>query len=228
MHDFGDPDTPLAGVAEPLDGPFVQALAKLAGDIEATLVAGMFETAGDGLVYNTLVALGRDGDLAGHYRKIHLYDAFGYRESDRIAGGTDDPVLLTVGEHRVGLMTCYDLRFPELSRTLATQGADVLAIPAAWVRGPLKEDHWRTLLKARAIENTCYVAAAAQNGSAYCGQSMLVDPLGVVVSALGEQTGHCTGEVESDRIKDVRRRNPTLAHRRFGVVRRPVGVEGPS
>ncbi|WP_020579854.1 carbon-nitrogen hydrolase family protein [Actinopolymorpha alba] len=221
MHDFGSPDMPLAGAAEPLDGPFVQALADLARELGAMVIGGMFEASGDpSRVYNTLVAVGADGSLAGSYRKIHLYDAFGYRESDRLVPGATEPVVVDVAGHRLGLLTCYDLRFPELSRALADAGADVLVVPAAWLRGPLKEDHWATLVRARAIENTCYVAAADQCGSAYAGRSMLVDPMGVVLSALGEQVGACVGEVEADRVAEVRERNPTLAHRRFTVVNR--------
>ena len=224
MVDFGKPDTPLAPLAEPLDGGFVQALRDLARELGTALVAGMFEScpAEPARPYNTLVAIGSDGDLCGSYRKQHLYDAFGYRESDRLSPGdpTGAPAVFRIAGHGVGLLTCYDLRFPELSRLLATAGADVLAVPAAWMRGPMKEDHWTTLLRARAIENTCYVAGAAQNGRHYCGRSMLVDPFGVTVAALGEQDGYCVGEVSADRLAGVRRTNPTLAHRRYGVVPR--------
>lgn len=222
MYDFGTPETPLAEAAEPLDGPFVQALGGLAKDLRTTLIAGMFEVCDDdpARAYNTLVAMAPDGSLIDSYRKIHLYDAFGYRESDRLVAGGSERVIVPVGEHRLGLLTCYDLRFPELTRALADDGADVLVVPAAWMRGPLKEDHWSTLLRARAIENTCYVAAAAQSPPAYCGRSMLVDPMGVVVASLGEEPGSCVGEVDTSRVEAVRQRNPTLAHRRFAVVDR--------
>lgn len=218
MYDFGAPDTPLAPAAEPVDGPFVTALADLARELGAVVVAGMFEAVLDAdRAYNTLVALSPDGDLVGTYRKIHLYDAFGYRESDRLMAGRDRCVI-EVGGLRWGLLTCYDLRFPELGRALVDDGAQALVAPAAWVRGPLKEDHWTTLVRARAIENTCYVAAAGQCGSAYSGHSMLVDPMGVVVTSLGEQVGVCVGDVEPERLTEVRERNPTLAHRRFRVA----------
>jgi predicted amidohydrolase len=219
MHDFGRPETPLAPVAERLDGRYVDTLGRLAKELGSTVVGGMFESVPDtpDLVYNTLVALGPDGELAGAYRKIHLYDAFGYRESDRLAAGTGELVLVTVGDHRVGLLTCYDLRFPELTRKLATEGADVLAVAAAWLAGPLKEDHWTTLVRARAIENTSYVLAAAQCGRAYCGRSMVVDPMGIAVSALAADPGWTSAEISSERVQTVRQINPTLAHRRFGI-----------
>ncbi|GAA4978318.1 carbon-nitrogen hydrolase family protein [Actinopolymorpha pittospori] len=221
MFPFGSPEDSLADVAEPLDGPFVRTLADLARELETVIVAGMFETAeGDAeRAYNTLVVLGPDGKLLSTYRKIHLYDAFGYRESDKLVAGDNDPVLVDVDGHRLGLLTCYDLRFPELARALAGAGADVLVVPAAWMRGPLKEDHWTTLVRARAIENTCYVAAADQCGGASSGCSMLVDPMGVVVTSLGEQVGVAVGEISAERVAEVRTRNPTLKHRRFAVAK---------
>lgn len=223
MHDFGAPDTPLAPIAQPLDGPFVAALVALAAEHETTVVAGMFERAeGDtaGRVFNTLVGVDRSGVRAA-YRKAHLYDAFGYRESDRLMAGDPGAVTLDVDGWRVGLMTCYDLRFPEAARVLVDAGAELLAVPAAWVQGPLKEDHWSTLLRARAIENTVYVAGAAQCGRSYCGRSAVVDPMGVVVAGLGEQAGVAVADVDRDRLAEVRRRNPSLAHRRYRVV--PAG-----
>jgi predicted amidohydrolase len=221
MHDFGRPDTPLGPVAEPLDGRFVGHLAGLARTHGATLVAGMFERSADpDRPYNTLVVVGPAGDLVATYRKAHLYDSFGYRESDRLTAGPVEAVVAEVAGVRLGLMTCYDLRFPEQARALVDGGADVLVIPAAWVAGPLKEDHWSTLLRARAIENTAYVAAAAQCGRAYCGRSALVDPMGVAVVALGEAEGVAVGEVDQRRLAGARERNPALQHRRYRVVPR--------
>jgi deaminated glutathione amidase len=218
MHEYGSPQINLADVAEPLDGPFVTTLADLATTYEATIVGGMFERT-DGLPYNTLVAVAPDGTLAAAYRKVHLFDSFGHQESARLRAGDPTAVTVDVEDTRVGLMTCYDVRFPELARLLIDQGASLLAVPAAWVRGPLKESHWETLLRARAIENTVYVAGAAQCGPEYCGRSMLVDPFGVVTAALGEQEGVVPGDVDPGRLADVRRRNPALQHRRFQISR---------
>ncbi len=216
MHDFGGADLALGPVAQSLDEPFVAALRDLAGRFTLWIVAGMFETSHDrDRPYNTLVAVGPDGDLAASYRKAHLYDSFGYKESDRLLAGEPKAVVLRAGGLSFGLMTCYDLRFPELARALVDAGADVIVVPAAWVRGPLKEDHWETLLRARAIENTAYVVAAAQNGSTYCGRSMVVDPMGVAVAALGDQEGIVTAELVADRISQVRTRNPSLGNRRL-------------
>jgi predicted amidohydrolase len=219
MCDFGPPDMRLGPVAQPLDGPFVAALAAIARDHGAGVVAGMFERSDDPeRPYNTLVALAPDGSLAGIYRKTHLYDSFGYRESDRLTAGLAEPVVVSLADRRLGLMTCYDLRFPEQARALVDAGSDVLVVPAAWVRGPLKESHWVTLLRARAIENTVDVVAAAQCGRLYCGNSMAVDPMGVVVAALGEAEGVVRAVLDERRLRSVREQNPALSHRRWAVV----------
>ncbi|MFI5734291.1 carbon-nitrogen hydrolase family protein [Kribbella sp. NPDC051587] len=211
----------VADVAEPLDGEFVSTLRKSAVEHGVAIVAGMFERSCDqDRPYNTLLAVGADGSLLGAYRKIHLYDAFGYKESDQLTAGDVAPVVVKVAGRTLGLMTCYDLRFPELSRALVDKGADVLVVPAAWVRGPLKEHHWTTLLTARAIENTCYVAAAAQNGKKYSGLSQVIDPQGIAIAAVGEADGYAVAELADERLAEVRQRNPSLINRRFSVTPR--------
>jgi predicted amidohydrolase len=216
MHDFGAADHDLASAAEPLDGPFVGLLAEQASRIGATVVAGMFERT-DGLPFNTLVAVRPDGDLAAVYRKIHLYDSFGYRESDRLAGGPLEPVVLDVADLRLGLMTCYDLRFPELGRALVDAGALGFVVPSAWVAGPSKVHHWRTLVAARAIENTVIVVAAAQNGEHYCGHSMIVDAAGSMVEEAGGGDAVLRADLTATAISDVRDANPSLLNRRMSM-----------
>jgi deaminated glutathione amidase len=159
------------------------------------------------------------GATKASYRKIHLYDSFGYRESDRLsAGPLEDPpaaALVKVGGFTLGLMTCYDLRFPELARALVDAGAEVLVVPAAWVAGPRKVDHWRTLLRARAIENTVFVVAAAQPAPRYSGHSMIVDPLGDVLAEAGDDDEILTAPLHRDVLEESRRTNPSLANRRL-------------
>ena len=162
-----DIDDRFVAAAQPLDGPFVTGLQDVARTTGIALVVGVAETAEvPGRFRNTLVAVLPDGSIAAAYRKVHLYDAFGSRESDRIESG--DPAQLPVfelGGLRIGLETCYDLRFPEVTRRLAATehgAADVVVLPAEWVRGPGKEHHWRTLLTARAIENTVWVVGVGQ------------------------------------------------------------------
>ena len=206
--------------AEDLDGEFVTGLLALAAERGVTIVGGMNERLDGSHISNTLVAAG-PGGVAALYRKIHLYDAFGFRESDVVrAGEITEPETFEVDGVRFGLQTCYDLRFPEVTRRLADAGAQVVLLPAEWVPGPLKEYHWSTLVRARAIENTLYVAAAGQAAPTGSGTSMLVDPVGVVVTSLGEQTGVAVGEVSAERIAEVRAKNPALALRRFAVVPR--------
>jgi predicted amidohydrolase len=209
--------------AEPLDGPFVGAVREAARRAGINAVVGMTETPAqprhDGRVYNTALAVGADGELLGAYRKVHLYDAFGYAESDTLRPGEIvEPLVFDVGGIRFGVITCYDLRFPEAARTLVDAGATAIALPAAWAVGPAKEDHWVTLVRARAIENTCYLLAAGQSGRRCAGQSMIVDPMGVVLAGAGERPGLAMAELDPARVEQVRRDNPCLRNRRFRVV----------
>jgi predicted amidohydrolase len=235
MCGFGSARTDLSGLAEALDGPFVTALGEAAAQTNAFVVAGTFEPAEDGVrVYNTVVVVG-PGGLVARYRKVHLYDALGWCESERVRPGAADasnaPVV-EVGELSLGVMTCYDLRFPESARTLVDHGATVLAVPAAWVAGKHKAEHWRTLLSARAIENTAYVVAAAQPTPTYNGCSQIVDPMGVVVAELGPDDGGTTGtvvtaELTRANVDEARRALPVLEHRRFSVAGRVGSAASP-
>ncbi|WP_137845102.1 carbon-nitrogen hydrolase family protein [Microbacterium sp. 2FI] len=216
---FVDPfDESLAAHAEALDGPFATALIALATAHDVVLVAGLVEkSADDRRVRNTVVAVDASGVLAS-YRKLHLYDAFGQRESDWVeAGGIAPPETFEYGGLRFGLMTCYDLRFPEVGRVLADAGADVFVVPAEWVRGPLKEHHWRTLIHARAIENTVFVAAADHPPPLGVGCSMIVDPQGVEIAAVGTATDIAVAHLDLAAVERVRRVNPSLRLRRFRV-----------
>ena len=220
----------LRAAAEPLDGPFGAGLRAAAKETGVALVAGVFEPAPDGRVYNTAVAVDGHGELVASYRKLHLFDAFGQRESDVVAPGSV-PVLCTLAGVRAGLEICYDVRFGELSRALAVGGAVLLVVPAAWAAGPFKEEHWVTLVRARAIENTVWVVAVGQvpdpsepptRAATGVGRSMLVDPLGVVRLDLGPSAGVAVGSVDVGLVETVRAAVPSLANRRedvFGPVR---------
>jgi predicted amidohydrolase len=212
-RDFGEAGSDVSEHAEALDGPFAREVARVAEDRGSTVVAGMFETSEDpARPFNTLVVR---GSASADYRKIHLYDSFGYRESDRLSAGPTKPVVVEVGGFTVGLMTCYDLRFPEHARALVDLGAELLVVPAAWVAGPRKVDHWRTLARARAIENTVFVAAAAQPGPRYSGHSMVVDPLGEVLAEGGDGPDLVTAGLDRAVLAEARRTNPSLANRRL-------------
>ena len=214
-RDFGKPSSDISAFAEPLDGPFVAALTDLAAASGATVVAGMFEVSDDpARPYNTLAVVGPDG-LRASYRKIHLYDSFGYRESDRLGAGAVEPAIVEVGGVQVGLMTCYDLRFPELARELVRRGAQLLVAPSAWVAGPAKVQHWRILVAARAIENTAFVAAVGQPGPRYTGHSLVVGPAGNLLGELGDGDRLLTVSVSTDDLERARADNPSLLNRRF-------------
>ena len=218
---FVDPfDETLAQHAQDVDGPFVRELSALAARHGATIVAGLLERGDGARVRNTVVAVSGDGILA-RYRKLHLYDAFGQRESDWVQpGDITEPETFEVDGMTFALMTCYDLRFPEVSRLLADAGADVVLVAAEWVRGPLKEHHWRTLLHARAIENTLFVAAADHPPPLGVGASMIVDPQGVEIAAIGTATDVAVAHLDREAVGRVRRVNPALRLRRFEVAPR--------
>jgi deaminated glutathione amidase len=223
----------LRAAAEPLDGPFCSGLAAAAAETGVALVAGVFEPGPDGRVYNTAVGYDGQGRLVASYRKLHLFDAYGQRESDQVAPGST-PVICTLAGVRTGLEICYDLRFGELSRALAAGGASLIVLPAAWAAGLFKEDHWVTLVRARAIENTVWVAAVGQvpdpdepftRAATGVGRSMLVDPLGVVRADLGPGPGVTVAEVDVDLIETVRASLPSLENRRDDVFGKPVVVQ---
>jgi predicted amidohydrolase len=203
-------------VAQPLDGPFVTELARATEGEALTVVVGIHEPSGDGRVFNTLVAL-RDGRLVARYRKLHLYDAFGDQESANVRPADEPPVVLEVAGTRVGLMTCYDVRFPELARLLVDAGAELLALPAAWVRGLGKERHWEVMIAARAMENTCWVAASGECGPRNIGHSMIVDPLGNVRARLTSAPGLTWTDADPQATAAARDVLPVLANRRFAI-----------
>ncbi len=170
-------------------------------------------------VFDTAVMITNKGIIRSVYRKIHLYDALGFKESVKMMAGNiiEKPIKTAVGN--VGLMICYDIRFPEMSRILTVEGANVLAVPSAWVHGIMKEEHWQTMLKARAIENGSYVIAPDQVGNIFSGRSMVVDPFGVTLIDMGNRDGMEVIEIDKSRIQKVRESLPLLNNRRTDVYR---------
>jgi len=239
MRRFG---LPLAEIAEPIDGPWAQQLGKIAEHHQLVIIAGMFTPSGDGRVKNTLRAVGPDVDA--HYDKIHLFDAFGFRESDTVAPGTE-PVMITVEEIKVGLTTCYDVRFPGLYLKLAELGAEVICVPASWGAGAGKVEQWQLLTRARALDSTAYVVAAGQADPAAAGlgsraavlrrserseqfnpvldgtaptgvgHSAVISPRGEVLRSLGAETGLLVADLDLDEVTKTRATIPVLANRRF-------------
>lgn len=209
-------------VSQSLDGSYVTGLRDAAAQAGIWVVSGMLETALETLdkTFNTTVVVDAHGALVSSYRKTHMYDSFGFKESDVFASGDRLFSPLETPFGRMGLFVCYELRFPEIARFQSEQGVDFFVMPSAWVAGALKELHWQHLVAARAIENTAYMLTCDQVGNSYLGRSLLVDPLGVVLSEGTE--GECLiyGDIETQRISQVRSLVPALTHRRPELFRR--------
>lgn len=210
--------TPLTAVAEPIDGPFVSALSALAAEHGIAIVCGMWQTVQgqEKRAANGVVALGPDGALLAHYKKVHLFDALSVRESDLMLAGDTPPPVFTLKGMQLGLAICYDLRFPELFRYLALQGAGAVIVPSAWYAGTMKEEHWLTLLQARAIENTMYICGANLCGPPFAARTSIFDPFGVLLGGSGEGEALVTAQLDQARLLDVRSKLPSLTHVRRG------------
>jgi deaminated glutathione amidase len=202
------------------DGNFIATLRKAAKVNKISIISTIYEKNGsrfDNRVYDTAVLIDSNGEISSIYRKLHLYDALGFKESDKMMAGNmiEKPVKTSVGN--IGLMICYDIRFPEMSRILTVNGANILVSPSAWVHGVMKEEHWQTLLKARAIENGSYMIAPNQIGNIFSGRSMAVDPFGVVLLDMGNREGMEVVEIDKSRVQKVRELLPLLKNRRTDV-----------
>lgn len=208
-----DPDLSVRA-AQPLEGAFMKRLLAESRHNGMTTILALLIPSTPGRAVNLLVAL-RAGNIVAHYAKLHLYNAFSMEESKNIDAGNAIAPILDVGGLKVGLMTCYDLRFPDMSLALALQGAEALVLPAGWVRGPLKESQWSTLLAARALDTTCYIIAAGECGNRNIGQSRIIDPLGVTIAAAADRPALIVAEIFRERIQHVRAQLPLLQQRRF-------------
>ena len=217
----------LTKLAESINyGNFVFTLCSAAKRNKINVIATIYEriannsnTKYNNRVFDTAVMINNKGIICSVYRKVHLYDAFGFKESVKMMAGNiiEKPVKTSAGN--VGLMICYDIRFPEMSRILTVYGATVLAVPSAWVHGIMKEEHWQTMLKARAIENGSYVIAPDQVGNIFSGRSMVVDPFGINLLDMGNKEGMEVVEIDKSRIQKIRNSLPLLNNRRTDVYR---------
>lgn len=216
----------MAELAEPLDGPVVTTARAWARELGVHLVAGSVpeRVPGRRLLSNTSLLIDPDGEIVATYRKIHMFDVdvggVAYRESAHEQAG-EEIVGADVGELRVGLTVCYDLRFPELFRILALGGARAITVPSAFTAETGK-DHWEVLLRARAIENQVFILAANQTGEAEphyrsWGHSMLVDPWGRVLDTVADGEGHAVADLDLAELERIRERIPSLANRRGGA-----------
>lgn len=210
---------PLAAVAEPVDGPWADAVRAIADDAGVTVLAGMFTPAPDGRVANTLLVTG--GGVEARYDKIHLYDAFGFTESATVAAG-HEPVVVSVDGVGVGVTLCYDVRFPYLYAELADRGASVITVSASWGAGPGKLDQWTLLNRARALDSGCFVAAAGQaypgpeiaaSAPTGVGGSLVASPLGEVLAEAGGAPALMVCDLALDTVPAVRETVGVLRNR---------------
>ncbi|HYP46584.1 MAG TPA: carbon-nitrogen hydrolase family protein [Propionibacteriaceae bacterium] len=214
----------LTEVAEPLDGPWGSRLGEIAAHHQVVVAAGMFTPAPDGRVLNTLLV--RGPGVGAHYDKIHLFDAFGFAESDTVAPGSE-PLVVEVAGVQVGFTTCYDVRFPGLFTTLADRGAQLICVCASWGAGPGKVEQWEVLVRARALDSTTFVAAVGQadpdsvgvtrpgGAPTGVGHSLVVSPTGEIIDALEAEPGLLVVDLDASEVSTVRRVLPVLANRRF-------------
>lgn len=212
-RDIADPHIVLTS-AQSLEGPFITEILKKSRSCSLALAMTIHTKTGSARVHNDQLVI-KNGKVIASYTKLHLYDAFHMKESVNVEPGTEVPPLVDLEGFKFGLMTCYDVRFPELARRLAADGADVLLLPAAWVRGLGKEAHWKILVTARALENTCYVVAVGECGERNIGDSMVVDPLGVAIVQAGEAPALVYAEISHERIVYARKILPVLENRKF-------------
>jgi deaminated glutathione amidase len=234
---LGTPEQLAAG-AEPLDGPTIAWTRELARELRIDLIAGSIveRRAGDqqhAKHFNTSVHVGPDGEVCAVYRKLHLFDVevagTVYRESDGEDPGEEVVTTTLADGSELGMAICYDLRFPELFRILALRGARTIALPSAFTLATTR-DHWEVLLRARAIEDQCFVVAANQigehaPGKASGGRSMIVDPWGIVLATAADEEGYAIAELAFERQDAIRARLPALAHRRPHAYVWPEAVE---
>lgn len=192
-------------VAEPIDGEFASRIVEKTGELGVAAVFTMFLREGPG-VYNAAV-LAEEGKVKAVYRKIHLFDAYGYRESSVFSPGRE-PVVADLKGLRLGIAVCFDLRFPELFRSMFLRGAEVFVVPSAWYRGPYKVEQWKALTAARAHENTSYLVAVNQVGESFTGHSLVATPLGHLLVDLGEGERSIAVDLDKGELASARERIP--------------------
>ena len=204
----------LKDEAEPLEGPFATLIRSYAVKYDMMIVAGMFEPANDGRIRNKLIITGKNTEAT--YQKVHLYDAFGSRESDLVEAGSDYLVLDTVFG-KIGFAICYDLRFADQFTAMGKKGAKLIIVPASWGDGPGKAEQWDLLVRARAADSEAWLVACDQawqppKGTAPLGigQSSIVDPTGSVRARLASEVDLLAFDIDLGKVEDIRARIPIL------------------
>lgn len=220
----------LHKIAEKITDNFVSTLSNSAKQNRINVIATLYEIINTNdknhKVFDTGIIINELGKLQSIYRKVHLYDALGFKESKKLLAGStiEKPSKTSVG--KLGLLICYDLRFPEISRILTVNGANILVSPSAWIAGFMKREHWGIMVRARAIENGVYVLAPNQVGNIYCGHSMAVDPFGATIVDMENREGIEFIDIDCSKIDTTRRTLPLLTNRRTDVYRNYIDVFG--
>ncbi|EAK9882051.1 carbon-nitrogen hydrolase family protein [Campylobacter lari] len=202
----------FGAIAQSEDDEFVQGILKESKDLNICVVFGFFEK--DIQKTKNSVIFADSGKIIHKYSKTHLYNAFSYDESKDIKEADNPLKAFDTRFGKMGLMVCYELRFPEIARTLALQGAKLIIVPTAWVDGDLKKEHFSLLTRTRALENTLFLCACSQTKNIYTGHSSLINPLGIELIKMSEEEGLEFSEINLDEIKEVRKILPCLEQRR--------------
>ena len=198
--------------SEPLNGNYVRRLKEISRNSKISVIAGINEVY-DGNYYDTAVFI-QDGELSNYYRKSHLYDAFGYKESDIYTYGNGPFKISRIAGINFGMLICYDIRFPEVFRNYSMNDADMIVLISAWFAGTMKEEQWLSLVSVRALENTVYLATSNMVGGGFTGITSFTDPIGAIRTRAAEDEDVIYATVDTERIAAVRKKMPVLRQRR--------------
>lgn len=211
-------NTELYHLAEDVEeGAFASALREAAGRYNVDVCSCLWEDTGSDKVYNTAMVYGADGSIKAKYRKLHLFDALSVKESDFMLKGDVKPPVFDCAGVKCGLSICYDLRFPEMYRYLAFNGAELFVIPAAWYAGEMKIAHLQTLLSARALENTSYSLCSNLSSDSFCGNSAVFAPFGEILTAISDEEGIISADIDKEYLQSVRGKLPSLQNIRKDI-----------
>lgn len=198
--------------SEPLNGNYVKRLQEISQSNKIGIITGINELY-DRNYYDTAVFI-NDGKLQNYYRKTHLYDAFGYKESDIYTYGNGPFKVSEIGNITFGMLICYDIRFPEVFRNYSLNDADLIILISAWFAGPMKEEQWLSMVSTRALENTVYLATSNMVGGGFTGITTFTDPIGAIINRSAEEEDIIYVSINPERLSAVRKKMPVLKQRR--------------
>lgn len=204
----------FANLAQDLEGEFVSSILKASEELKIAVVFGFYEKIDDKNRAKNSVIFADCGKIIHKYSKTHLYDAFSYDESKDILASDEEIKAFETRWGKMGIMVCYELRFPEIARTLTLQGAKLILVPTAWVGGNYKDEHFMLLTKTRALENTTFLCASNQTGNIYTGRSAVINPLGLEICKLGVNDDVQVCEIDFSEIEKVRASLPCVSQRK--------------